>query len=30
MDVDMIFVLDEGKLVGKGIYEELLVINEIY
>lgn len=30
MDADMIFVLDEGKLVGKGTHEELLATNETY
>ena len=30
MDADMILVLDEGKLVGKGIHEELLATNETY
>ncbi|EOG10614.1 TPA: ABC transporter ATP-binding protein [Enterococcus faecium] len=30
MDVDMILVLDEGKLVGKGTHEELLATNETY
>ncbi|HBM6234514.1 TPA: ABC transporter ATP-binding protein [Enterococcus faecium] len=30
MDADMILVLDEGKLVGKGTHEELLATNETY
>lgn len=30
MDADMILVLDEGKLVGKGTHEELLETNETY
>ncbi|MBK4850107.1 ABC transporter ATP-binding protein [Enterococcus faecium] len=30
MDADMILVLDEGKLVGKGTNEELLATNETY
>lgn len=30
MDADMILVLDEGKLVGKGTHEELLTTNETY
>lgn len=30
MDADMILVIDEGKLVGKGTHEELLATNETY
>ncbi|HBK5592105.1 TPA: ABC transporter ATP-binding protein [Enterococcus faecium] len=30
MDADIILVLDEGKLVGKGTHEELLATNETY
>ncbi|MDK4354611.1 ABC transporter ATP-binding protein/permease [Enterococcus faecium] len=30
MDANMILVLDEGKLVGKGTHEELLATNETY
>ena len=30
MNADMILVLDEGKLVGKGTHEELLATNETY
>ncbi|HFU5902970.1 TPA: ABC transporter ATP-binding protein [Enterococcus faecium] len=30
IDADMILVLDEGKLVGKGTHEELLATNETY
>ena len=30
MDADMILVLDEGKLVGKGTHDELLKTNETY
>ncbi|HFD1810625.1 TPA: ABC transporter ATP-binding protein [Enterococcus faecium] len=30
MDADMILVLDEGKLVGKGTHEKLLATNETY
>lgn len=30
MDAEMILVLDEGKLVGKGTHEELLATNETY
>ncbi|MFO7175551.1 ABC transporter ATP-binding protein [Enterococcus faecium] len=30
MDADMILVLNEGKLVGKGTHEELLATNETY
>ncbi|HGL5643165.1 TPA: ABC transporter ATP-binding protein [Enterococcus faecium] len=30
MDADMILVLDEGKLVGKGTHEELLATNKTY
>ncbi len=30
MDADMILVLDEGKIVGKGTHEELLATNETY
>lgn len=30
MDADTILVLNEGKLVGKGIHDELLNTNETY